>query len=554
MKSANQNYKTIIFLVVLITVGFLVRFYQLGKVPNGLTVDETDVGYNAYSLIKTGKDVYGRSHPLVFQSFDDYKPALAIYLSMPAIYFFGLSEFSVRLIAAVLGSLAPLLIFWFIMLLYPKNRLLAAVAALLALFAPWNIAISRAEPALMEFLFIYLVFFILFFLGLKKNPKFLLLSAIAIAINLYVYYASVIYIPITIFLLAAIYRNKLRKNLKITLFSALILFFLALPAIFLYSTSRAKNRFNNISIFTPDITLSTSISEMKNDIDSGNKLAAIIHNRRYAFFLTALGNYFDYFNLDYLFISSDQTRYFYVNYVGLYYLVEVPFVLYGLFILVKRRKQNDIFILSLLIVSPIPAIITLGSPFPHRGLLLLLFIQIVSALGFTTAASSVSGLKKPFTSAFVVIYASSVLFFFHQYFIHSPKEFNSETNNGAWFSTVKDAIPIVNANKDKYDRVVFTWSKAKLVPAVYFLFYNQIDPRLLQVKVKNWTNEPPSYRQVYNQIGNIEFRPINWEIDQFLKNTLFVGYPNEFPSGISGIIARTYTPNGQLHFLIVKTD
>ena len=151
------------------------------------------------------------------------------------------------------------------------------------------------------------------------------------------------------------------------------------------------------------------------------------------------------------------------------------------------------------------------------------------------------------------LYFFSVNLFLHQYLIHSPNEFTSENDNGAWFSTVRDAIPKINEKKTKYDKVVFTWSQGKLVPPIYYLFYNQIDPRIIQKKASAWTNEPPSYRQIYNQIGNIDFRPINWDKDKDLKNTLFIGYPKEF-FGDFNIIDKTYLPNGNEHFLLVGTD
>lgn len=554
MNGTNIKKSTLVFLLVLLFVSFLVRFHQIGKIPNGLTTDEADVGYNAYSLIKTAKDVYGRSFPLVFQSLDDYKPPLAIYFSIPAVYFFGLSEYSVRLMAAVFGFLSPLLIYWLLGLLYPKQRLLAITAALLTLFAPWNIAISRAEPALIEFLSFYITFFILFFLGIKKDPKYLFLSAVPIAVTLYIYYASLIYVPITLVLLAVIYHKEIKKYLRYTLVSVSILILLALPAISIYSTTIARNRFNSISIFTPDITLPTAISETNLDRESGNSFLSVFHNRRCVFFLTAINNYLDYFNLDYLFVSSNQTRYFYLNYVGLFYLIELPFAFYGLFILARRRTQSDLFVLCLLLISPIPGMITLGSSFVHRALMIFVPLQIISAVGLSCTWANLRCYKAFFVLAFTSIYIASALFFLHQYFIHSPTEFNSETNNGAWFSSVRDVIPIVERNKDEYDKIVFSWSTAKLVPAVYFLFYNKTNPQSLQTKAAGWTNEAPSYKQIYNQIDNIEFRPIDWQTDQFLRKTLFIGYPNEFPSNISGVIAKTFDPTGSTHFLIVKSN
>jgi hypothetical protein len=65
--------KALIILSFVLFVSTALRVYNLGEVPNGLTVDEADMDYNAYSILKTGKDVYGRKLPLFFQSLDDYK-------------------------------------------------------------------------------------------------------------------------------------------------------------------------------------------------------------------------------------------------------------------------------------------------------------------------------------------------------------------------------------------------------------------------------------------------------------------------------------------------
>lgn len=102
--------REILSVLFVLIAGAILRFYLLGQVPNGITTDEADVGYNAYSIIKTGKDVYGRNYPLFFQSFDDYKRGLLIYLQIPFVYLFGLTEFSIRLLPAILGTTIPLLL------------------------------------------------------------------------------------------------------------------------------------------------------------------------------------------------------------------------------------------------------------------------------------------------------------------------------------------------------------------------------------------------------------------------------------------------------------
>ena len=554
----------LLFLIIITIVSVIIRFYQLGSIPNGLSTDEADIGYNAYSIIRTDADVYGRKYPLFFQSLDDYKPGFVFYLTIPAIAAFGLNDFSVRLAPAIFGIFTPALMYVLIKLLYPNNNTLPYLSAVLTVFAPWNIALSRAMIQYIPVIFFYLLFFTLFIFAqkrtLKAHIKFAVLisSFFVLSITLYVYYASFIYLPLILAVTIYLYRDFFKKNLKIFSTAILILTIFSLPAIKHYSKEESKNRLNSISIFTPDITLPISIEEMKHDIAENDPVANIIHNRRFVYFEAILGNYFDYFNPDYLFVNANKIRYFYVHNVGLFYLLELPFALYGFYVLLKRRKKADLLILNLAFLGPAPAMITTGSPLPHRALLLLIAVQLISAIGVSTFfTNNRTRLRSPnlikrwpaLVTILVTIYAISIYFFLHQYFIHAPREFIL----GGWFPGIRDSIPVVNAHKSGYDKVIFTWSQERQVPPVYFLFYNKIDPRIIQSKAAMWTNEPPSYRQIYNQIGNIDFRPIYWEKDKDLKNTLFIGYPKEFTTDIN-IIDKTYLPNGNEHFLLVATD
>ena len=80
-----------ILILILIVAAFL-RLFKLGSFPVSLTWDETALGYNAFSLLKTGRDEYGKLLPLVLKSFGDYKPALYSYLTVPSVLIFGLNE------------------------------------------------------------------------------------------------------------------------------------------------------------------------------------------------------------------------------------------------------------------------------------------------------------------------------------------------------------------------------------------------------------------------------------------------------------------------------
>jgi len=65
--------KIFIIYTAIFALAVYLRLFQFGEVPNGLYQDETAIGFNAYSILETGKDEYGKDFPLYFRSFGDYK-------------------------------------------------------------------------------------------------------------------------------------------------------------------------------------------------------------------------------------------------------------------------------------------------------------------------------------------------------------------------------------------------------------------------------------------------------------------------------------------------
>src|SRR3990167_9117761 len=98
-------------LIIIFLLGFILRIIFLDIAPPGFNADEAALGYNAYSLIKTGKDEWGISFPLVFKSFSDYKPGLYVYMAIPFIAALGLNELAVRLPSVLLGAFSIILIY-----------------------------------------------------------------------------------------------------------------------------------------------------------------------------------------------------------------------------------------------------------------------------------------------------------------------------------------------------------------------------------------------------------------------------------------------------------
>src|SRR4030043_677035 len=139
--------KKIIIIAVLL-LSALLRFYRLDSYP-ALNADEAAIGYNAYSLIETGKDEHGNSWPIHFQSFNDYKPGLYFYIVLPFVKFFGLSEMSVRIPSAFIGVLTVYLIYLLTNELFKDKKYvlwnlpIGIVSSFLLAISPWHIHFSR---------------------------------------------------------------------------------------------------------------------------------------------------------------------------------------------------------------------------------------------------------------------------------------------------------------------------------------------------------------------------------------------------------------------------
>src|SRR3972149_10719401 len=92
-------------LVVILVIASFLRLWRLSDVPVSLFGDELDVGYHAYSILKTGRDYSGNFMPLHFQSLAEWRTPLYLYSSVPTVALFGISPLGVRLPAASFGIL-----------------------------------------------------------------------------------------------------------------------------------------------------------------------------------------------------------------------------------------------------------------------------------------------------------------------------------------------------------------------------------------------------------------------------------------------------------------
>ncbi|MFC1710451.1 ArnT family glycosyltransferase [Patescibacteria group bacterium] len=168
----TNKVKVILFLI--IVVAAVLRLVSLGNNPSHLSQDEAALGYNAYSILKTGKDEYGQVLPLVFKSFGDYKPGLYIYMTVPSVLVFGLSEFAVRLPSALAGILAVYLVFRIVVLAVSNDNskrngiTLGLLASFFLAINPLHVNLSRAAWETNLSLTLVLLAILMFYKALNK--------------------------------------------------------------------------------------------------------------------------------------------------------------------------------------------------------------------------------------------------------------------------------------------------------------------------------------------------------------------------------------------------
>ena len=95
-----------LFLLSLIILAAGFYFTKVVHNPPGYYIDEASISYNAYVISQSGQDEFGRSWPLYFRAFGDYKNPVYLYLLAGIYCITGPSILAARLLSVTLGLLA----------------------------------------------------------------------------------------------------------------------------------------------------------------------------------------------------------------------------------------------------------------------------------------------------------------------------------------------------------------------------------------------------------------------------------------------------------------
>ncbi len=120
----------------------LAYFAGVPKNPPGFFIDEASIAFNAHSIALQGIDEHGQRFPLYFQAFGEYKSPVYIYVLAALYKFTGPGVFAARLLSAVLGLSAALLL-GLLAFQMTRRRAAGLIIFIAAGLTPWLFEISR---------------------------------------------------------------------------------------------------------------------------------------------------------------------------------------------------------------------------------------------------------------------------------------------------------------------------------------------------------------------------------------------------------------------------
>jgi 4-amino-4-deoxy-L-arabinose transferase-like glycosyltransferase len=547
--------KKIIYPVILgliVALAFFLRVYKVTSIPPSLNWDEASIGYNAYSILKTGRDEWGVAFPLNFKSYGEYKLPGQIYASIPGVAVFGLNAFGVRITPVIYGTLTVLLLYLLVQVAFRKKEV-SLISAFLLSVSPWHIQLTRASFE-SSFALFWIVMGIWLFLKGLKNPKWLTLSMIPFAVSVYTYNSARAFVPFVLFALVIIYWKYFWKVKKWFIAAGLLFTVLMLPLAQMVISGEAAARYKLVSI-TDEKGLIPRIDERRNNSKLPPIATKLIHNRyTYVGFYFA-ENYLAHFTPDFLFIHGAGHRQHHVQGVGELYWFQAPFILLGIYFLVKKKDKNLKVLAPWLFLAFIPVAMTNDSiPNALRTLNAAPIYQILTALGIYFSYELI---KK--RGVFYLLMGLTAIIFFVNFGIYLTNLFVNYPHNYSrdWQYGNKEVVEYIKTNQDKYDLITFSRHYGE--PHMFTLFYFNYDPAKFQdspnlnrFETFDWVRVLQFDKYYFPDLGDTGTKYQDIGNANPGKKILFIGKAEDFPNELLRLETIDFL-NGERAFDIVES-
>jgi len=531
-----------IFLILIIILAFSLRVFKVGEFPVALYGDEQAFAWNAYNILKLGQDEYGNPYPWHFRSFDDYKSPIPAYLLVPFLKVLGMNTFSIRLPVVIASTLTVLATYLLVRLFLNKKTSL--LVAFLLSISPWHIHLARGFFEV-ELSLLFFVFGVYFFLKSKMKLSLMMTGMLFFGFSLYSYLTPRIllslFLPFLLIYYFIFFRSFLSDQSSITstktiirryVISLIFLLIISLPLIKLAIVDKGIARFDKLTTAVNKIVIDT-VNRERNATNLDSFWRVRFHNKYTIWARLIETNYLEHLSSNFWYITGDNNLRVFTGNMGMFYLIEFPFLLIGLYYLWKDKRIAAILFLGWLLLSPIPSSIV-GRPFGVRSLFMLPAPYIFVGFGLYKALNLFQKIRLKQTISmlivigFTITLGSQLIGYFFEYPVYAATWWGWEN---------KAALEYAAAREANYDKIFISdfYSGATLAYAVY----NSYDPLEYRQAINNPIIVADGRHMI--RLGKYYFGSLDLNNERLAKDiippkSLYIGRPEE-PMGEDAILA-----------------
>jgi 4-amino-4-deoxy-L-arabinose transferase-like glycosyltransferase len=368
------------------------RLWGLARLPPGPFVDEAYTVYDAFSILQTGRDLWGTRLPVYFPSWGgDAVEGLYRYLCVPFVAALGPGALSARLPAALAGTLAVLFTYML------GRRLLGpwpgCAAALLLALSPWHVAFSRIafRGILLPTLAVAAAWAAAAAAGMGqggRRPRRWIVAAVLLGLTVYTYSTAKLFVPLFVVLLAWVFRDEIRRRPVAAAGVAGLVVLMAVPALLSTFGGRGQVRFERISVFRPSATeaAAEALSRDHPWLGAAARAPAVATAWRLG------SNYVSHFRPDFLLLRGDTNLRHSPSGIGQLLWPEAILLALGVGLALWRRSRVDLWLLGWMLLGPVADSLTTDRvPNALRALAMLPAVQLLAGSGVAALLTGMAG-------------------------------------------------------------------------------------------------------------------------------------------------------------------
>lgn len=283
--------------------------------------------------------------------------------------------------------------------------------------------------------------------------------------------------------------------------------------------------------FDEDIKLKLLEAHVRDGASFPTKVGRFFHNKFYFYSRDFLRRYSQHFSLDFLAVTGDRNQPFDIPNMGVVYLLEIPFFVYGIFLILRDPTPAKKALLAYLFVSPVTASFSFITPAANRSANMAIAWSIISSYGLVNFLGCIKLAWPNYLRLSIITlsaaYIFSFAFYLYQYYISIPKLIPEN-----WYFGRKELVAEISKLQENYQKVSVTEKESPNY--IWFLLYNKYDPQ------KYWQSAKISGPDKLGWLHVVSFDKysfiynFSWETTEKSPDTLYAVYGEQLPDRWQG--------------------